>query len=290
MSLQRNIAAEYDFFNGLLGYFVPAWGTGHVLTTVSIGDHVFSLSAGQIVASVIIVFLTHLNARGLRAGSLVQNIFTFLKLGAITAFILFGLWVTRGSAAPTTGPPALGGASLLTGFGVALIAALWAFDGWSNLNFSAGEVKDPGRTLPRALILGTVAVTVIYLLTNAAYLRALSIPEMQGVTRVAERAATVLFGPGATAIIAASVLVSTFGATNGTILTGGCTTRWRKTVCSSIRWPACIRSTARLMLLYGFRGSGPACSVLLGPSTSCLHTPCLPHLSCTEPQRPRCSL
>ena len=216
-----SIAAVAVGFASYLGYFVPAWGTGHVLTTVSIGDHVFSLSAGQIVASVIIVFLTHLNARGLRAGSLVQNIFTFLKLGAITAFILFGLWVTRGSAAPTTGPPALGGASLLTGFGVALIAALWAFDGWSNLNFSAGEVKDPGRTLPRALILGTVAVTVIYLLTNAAYLRALSIPEMQGVTRVAERAATVLFGPGATAIIAASVLVSTFGATNGTILTGG---------------------------------------------------------------------
>ncbi|MGH9334105.1 MAG: APC family permease, partial [Vicinamibacteria bacterium] len=216
-----SIAAVAVGFAAYLGYFVPEWGTDHVLVTVSSGNFVLSLTAGQVVASVIIVFLTHLNARGLRAGSLVQNVFTFLKVGAIAAFVLFGLWWTRGNALPEAQVAVVRENSLLTGFGVALIAALWAFDGWGNLNFSAGEIKDPGRTLPRALILGTAAVTVIYLLTNWAYLRALSIPEMQGVTRVAETAATALFGPGATSMIAAAVLVSTFGATNGTILTGG---------------------------------------------------------------------
>jgi APA family basic amino acid/polyamine antiporter len=191
-----------------------------VVTSFTLASFEVSVSSGQIVASLLIVLLTWLNARGLREGSLVQNVFTFLKLGAIGAFVLFGLFWTRTAPPAASETTSVSGTALLTGFGVALMAALWAFDGWSNLTFSAGEVKDPGRVLPRALILGTIAVTAIYLLTNWAYLRALSIGEMQGVTRVAETAATALFGPGATSMIAGAVLVSTIGATNGCVLTG----------------------------------------------------------------------
>jgi APA family basic amino acid/polyamine antiporter len=112
------------------------------------------------------------------------------------------------------------GTPSIAGFGVALVAALWAYDGWINLTFSAGEIRDPARNLPRGLILSTAIVMAAYLLVNAAYLRALPIGEMQGVTRIAEKAATALFGATGATLIAAAVAVSTFGATHGTILTG----------------------------------------------------------------------
>lgn len=215
-----SIAAVAVGFATYLGYFVPSLGTENALVSFPVLGREVVVSAGQVVASVVILLLTYINVVGLREGSRVQNVLTFLKVGAIGIFILFGLWVGGGSGSITPGGRGLETPGLMTGFGIALIACLWAYDGWSNLNFSAGEIKDPGRTLPRALIFGTICVTVIYLLTNAAYMRALSIPEMQGVTRIAEKAATSLFGANATNFIALAVLVSTLGATNGTILTG----------------------------------------------------------------------
>jgi len=216
-----SIAAVAVGFAAYLGYFAPALGTENVLLTVALPGRAFALSAGQVVAAAIIFLLTAANVAGLRWGTRIQNVFTFLKVAAIAGFVLFGFWADPGSGSNEPVASALDEpTTLLGGFGVALIAALFAFDGWSNLNFSAGEIKDPGRTLPRALILGTAAVTLIYLLMNAVYLHALGIPEMQGVTRVAEKAATVLFGEGASGMIAGVVLVSTFGGTNGTILTG----------------------------------------------------------------------
>ncbi|MFQ5789390.1 MAG: APC family permease [Acidobacteriota bacterium] len=216
-----SIAAVATGFSLYLGYFAPSLGTENVLAAVPIAGSTFTLSAGQVVAAAVTVFLTAMNVTGLRSGAIVQNVSTFLKVTALAALILLGFWFARGSVLDISLETYPGeGVSLLSGFGVALIAVIWSYDGFINLTFSAGEIKDPGRTLPRALVLGTAVVTVIYVLTNAVYLLALPIPEMQGVLRVADKTASTLFGPTATTFIAAAVLVSTFGSTNGTILTG----------------------------------------------------------------------
>jgi APA family basic amino acid/polyamine antiporter len=212
-----SIAAVAVGFAAFIGYFVPALGTENVLAVTSLAGRTFSLSAGQVLAAVVIVGLTALNVRGVRLGSNVQNVFTFLKLGALAAFVVLGFAIGSGAG---TAPSRAPGTASLAGFGLALVAALWAYDGWINLTFSAGEIRDPARNLPRGLILSTAIVMVAYLLVNAAYLRALPIGEMQGVTRIAEKAATALFGPTGATLIAAAVAISTFGATHGTILTG----------------------------------------------------------------------
>ena len=216
-----SIAGLATGFAVYLGYFAPSLGTENVIAAVQVAGNTLTLSAGQVVAAAVIVFLTAMNVIGLRSGALVQNVSTILKVAALAGLILFGLWFARGSVPNLSLETHSGeGVSLLSGFGVALIAVLWAYDGFSSLNFSAGEVKDPGRTLPRALVLGTAGVTVLYLLTNAVYLLALPISEMQGVLRVADKAASTLFGPTATAFVAVAVLVSAFGSINGTIFTG----------------------------------------------------------------------
>jgi APA family basic amino acid/polyamine antiporter len=211
------IAAVAVGFATFVGYFAPPLGTENVLAGVTVAGRTLSVSAGQLVASAVIVGLTALNVYGLRLGSSVQNVLTSLKLAALAAFVAFGFTAAREGGTASSGAP---GTATLAGFGVALVAALWAYDGWINLTFSAGEIRDPARNLPRGLILSTVIVMVAYLLVNAAYLRALPIGEMQGVTRIAEKAATALFGPTGAALIAAAVVLSTFGATHGTILTG----------------------------------------------------------------------
>jgi APA family basic amino acid/polyamine antiporter len=101
-----------------------------------------------------------------------------------------------------------------------MIAVLWTCEGWYFLTFAAGEVKDPQRNLPRALVCGILALTTIYLLVNLAYLYALSIDEMKGVTRIAERAASTLIGPSGATFVALTVLVSTLGANVAAILAG----------------------------------------------------------------------
>ena len=101
-----------------------------------------------------------------------------------------------------------------------MIAVIWTYDGWNNINFAAGEIKNPKRNLPFSLIIGVLGVTAIYVAVNYIYLYALPIGEMTGVVRVAEKAATFLFGGIAASLISAAVVISTFGALNGTILTG----------------------------------------------------------------------
>ena len=215
------IAAVATGFAVYLGYFLPALAIDNVLVSGSLAGATVSLSAGQFVAVATIIGLTAMNVLGLRFGALIQNVSTVLKIAAIAIFVALGLWVGSGSACEL--PTPVGGVdsgSLFSGFLIALIAVLWSYDGFSNLNFSAGEIKDPARTLPRALVLGTAAITVTYLLVNVVYVLALPITEMQGVLTVAERAASALLGPSAAVFVAAAVVISTFGSTNGSILAG----------------------------------------------------------------------
>ncbi len=161
-----------------------------------------------------------INIVGLKWGSLVQNVTTVAKYGGLMLIIILaftlGLPKTGGHFTPANPP----GSFSVSAFGLALVSVLWAFDGWGDLTKVGGEVKDPRRNMPRAIILGTIAVVVIYLLANVAYLSVLSVDEIRGARLVAADVAQNLIGPIGVTLVSITVLLSTFGSVNGSLLTG----------------------------------------------------------------------
>jgi amino acid transporter len=133
----------------------------------------------------------------------------------IVVAIAIGLPKTGGHFTPVAPP----GSFSIAPFGLALVSVLWAYDGWADLAFISGEVKDPERNLPRALILGTVAVVAIYLLANVAYLSVMSVEEVRHSKLVAADVALRLVGPVGVTFVSITVMLSTLGTLNGSILT-----------------------------------------------------------------------
>ena len=215
--MSGGIAALAVAFGVYLGSFFPWFSIGHRLLAVPVGGWTWTLSGGQVAAVGAILVLTAVNHLGVREGAAVQNALTVLKVAAVVAFVGFGLLVpARASVALAAPLPAAG--SLLAAFGVCMIAALWTYDGWYGLTFSAGEMRNPGRNLPLGLIAGTGIVTVLYVTLNGVYLRALPLAEMAATPRIGETAAAALFGAGGARAVAAAVVVSTFGCLSATIL------------------------------------------------------------------------
>ena len=176
----------------------------------------------RVVAALAIVALGATNARSVRWSAAVQNASTWAKVLAIVglslAIFLFG---DRSAGALAGAGVAPGPApASWTGAGIALIAVLWAYDGWGELLYAAGEVKDPERNLPRALIGGSLVVASVYLLVNAAYVWVMPVSEIAASEHVASDAATRVFGPVGASVVAGLVVVSTFGALNATLLGG----------------------------------------------------------------------
>ncbi len=210
------IAAIAAGFGQYLGAFVPFCSDSHVLLALPLGRWTWRIDGSQLAGALAILLLTGINYLGLREGTGVQNVVTLAKLGALLALIAFGLvWPTpvpspAWSAAPT--------GSVLAGVGVGLIAALWSYDGWYAATNLAGEMRAPERDLPRALIGGTLLATLLYLLVNLVYLRALPLETLRHTTRVGEAAAAALFGPVGARLIVVAVLLSTFGCISSTIL------------------------------------------------------------------------
>ncbi len=233
-------AAVAIAFAKYLGTLVPKLGEKYVLATVPLGkllpDALVAklpgallhpqINSAQLVACGVIGLLTAVNIRGIREGTVVQNVFTILKVAALSALIVAGL--LRGGdtshffplVATTTGPDAKAG--FLAGLAVALSFALFAYDSWYTVTFVAEEVHDTHRTLPRAMVLGCLLVTVLYVLTNIVYLLVLPIGQITAATenRVAESVAVVLFGRVSSTLVIVAILVSTFGCLNGQILAG----------------------------------------------------------------------
>jgi len=212
-------------FAEYFGYFFPSLSTNKIIfsSVINLFNHpiTYSLSAGQLVGVGVIIFLSIFNYIGVGFGKIIQNLFTILKIGTIVAIIVLGFSIGKGTAVNLSlNPTGMDFGQLIVGFGIALVAISWAFDGWNNVNFVAGEIKNAKRNLPLALILGTLGITALYILTNYIYLYALPINDMIGVVRIAEKATSYLFGTSTGAIISAAVIISTFGALNGSILTG----------------------------------------------------------------------
>jgi APA family basic amino acid/polyamine antiporter len=171
---------------------------------------------GQLFAIGLIALLGWLNYFGVKLGGEVQVAVTAIKVALIAIVILAGLFLGHPHAAPAT--PV--GTATFTGFIAALVAALWAYDGWNNVSMVSSEIRNPQKNLPLALIGGTLAVIVIYMLANAAYFRMMTPHEVAGADRVAaDMMRKIWQAPGANAVSIAA-MISIFAALNGSILTG----------------------------------------------------------------------
>ena len=190
-----------------------------------------SVSSVQLVALAVIAVLTASNATGLKAGTRTQNAFTAAKVAALLALAVAGLLLGRasaGAAPPGSSFPGdapgqtVSGFALAAAFAGALVGPLFSQSAWTNVTFAGEEVRDPGRSLPFALLAGCATVTVLYLATNVAYLRALPFAGIQHAPedRVGTAAAAALFGGAGPPLVAAAIMVSTFGCVNGLVLSG----------------------------------------------------------------------
>lgn len=200
------IAAIAMVFARYLGHFVPLGDAG-----IRIG------AVGSI------VLLSAVNYVGVRWGSALQTLFTVLKLLALVAIIALGLAYGVGSADPV----AVQSATVQESFGItaggfmqAMIAGLFAYGGWHMVTYAAGETMDPVRTIPRALIIGTLIVTAAYIAVNAAYLAVLPFDQLVASQRVAADFASAALGDAAGSVLAALVIISTLGGMTGIILAG----------------------------------------------------------------------
>ncbi len=165
-----------------------------------------------------IAFFTLVNSLGVSMGKTVQNVLTVIKVGGLVSMV--ALLYAKGSAALIGGHLFIAGAHHLplAPFGVALVAVLWAYDGWHMVSFTAGEIRDPGRTLPRSLLIGTLLTTMIYLFANVAYYAVLTPDAIRATDRVAAAAVQVALGPQAGLFISILIIVSILGAINGVML------------------------------------------------------------------------
>jgi APA family basic amino acid/polyamine antiporter len=172
------------------------------------------------IAAAAILFTATFNYVGLKWGSLVQNITTLAKTGAL--LIIIGLALSIGL--PRTGghftPAVPAGSFGFARFGLALVSVLWVYDGWADVSFVGGEVKNPERNLPRVLIFGTLIIIALYLLANVGYLAVLPVSEIRQSKLVAADVAQRLIGTAGVVFVSAAVMVSTFGTLNGSVMTG----------------------------------------------------------------------
>jgi APA family basic amino acid/polyamine antiporter len=215
------IAALAVGFAEYFGYFFPSVSPQAILFKSNLLGLPYSLSAGQIVAVLAIVVLSGINYFGVKSGVFVQNIFTVLRIACLGFLIILGWLIGKKSGIQDVDQIfSSRGAFNLKFTGLALFAVLWTYDGWYSVNCTAGEIKNPRRNIPLSLLLGTMGVTLIYLLTNIIYLSALPLEKISGVARVGELAASSLFGPKAASLMAGGITIAIFGCLSATILYG----------------------------------------------------------------------
>jgi basic amino acid/polyamine antiporter, APA family len=217
------LAAVAVAFAKFAGVFVP-WISAHNRLA---GVGRFGVSSQQLVAIAVLVLLSWVNTIGVRTGARVQNVFTFAKVGALLGLVFLGLAVGSHPQAVAENFGHFWGHADWTFatirlVGVAMVGALFSADAWNNVTFTAGEIRNPRRNVPLALALGVAIVSVLYIACNLVYLRTLPLEAIQHAPedRVATAAASVILGPIAVRVMAAAIMISTFGCLNGMILAG----------------------------------------------------------------------
>jgi amino acid transporter len=171
------------------------------------------------IAAAAIAVTATFNYVGVRWSALVLNLTTLAKYGGLLFIILLALAIGLPRTGGHFAPAVPAGSFSVSAFGLALVSVLWAFDGWADLSFVAGEVREPRRTLPRAIVVGTLAVIAIYLLANVGYLAVMPVEEIRHSRLVAADVAQRILGAPGVVLVAATVMLSTFGTLNATLLT-----------------------------------------------------------------------
>jgi len=227
-----SIAAIAYIFSGYLEYFFPAphlspawesWGFSIPIAGVNVLDMYPLKDIGlKMMTIVLIMFLTIVNYFGVVFGGIVNNIFTVLKSLAI-AFIVFAAFAFGHGHVANFSPMVntafqYPSGTLLGGIILALSGAFWAYDGWNNITYLGAEIKEPQRNIPRALFIGVGFVIVVYTLVNFAYLYIFPVNQIAGSNLIASDVMRNAVGEWGGAFVAVAVMVSTFGTTNGTIL------------------------------------------------------------------------
>ncbi|HET6201105.1 MAG TPA: amino acid permease [Candidatus Acidoferrales bacterium] len=231
------VAIAFARFSGVL--FPRISEDNYLIHPIHVSSgYAFSLSTAQLLAIAMIVILTWTNSRGLEYGKIVQNVFTVAKTGALLALIVLGFtvglnldvvrqnfthaWTAVGVTPVASGVSAVTAFGLFAAICVAQTGSLFSADSWHDIAFTAGEVKDPKKNLPRALAMGTIIVIVLYLLANVAYLVVLPLSAIQHAPsdRVATAMLQRIFPVAGAALMAAAIMVSTIGTINALTLAG----------------------------------------------------------------------
>src|SRR6202795_1175656 len=205
-----------------MGNIVPAISQQHVMFT-AVG---IAFTRTHAVGLVLIAILTVVNVFGLRWGALLNNVSTWTKFTAMAGFVVLGFalgkghWTNFTAHAPGGLSMGLSPRQLISALGVGLIAVFWAYDGWVYITWVAGEVKDPRRNVPLAMVLGVLAVGAIYLAMNLTYVYAMPLNEIAKYETIAHAAATKLFSPAAAVWLSAMIAISCFSAAAACTLSG----------------------------------------------------------------------
>ena len=166
-----------------------------------------------------ILFLTGVNCLGVKVGGGLQNVFAFIKVGAVLGVIVLGF--TLGTGADVSWTPLVQektGTSLMGGLSLAILGVLFAYNGWFFVTFVASEIKNPERSIPRSILTGLAIVATVYILANIVYLTVLSFDELQTSRRVAADTLQVLVGPTGAMVISAAIMLTTFGTVNAQLM------------------------------------------------------------------------
>ena len=234
------IAAVAVAFARFSGIFFPGIGESrYLISPIHIGStYALSLSTAQLLGIAVIVFLTWTNSHGLEYGRIVQNVFTSSKIAALLGLIVVTLFLGWNASAvhanfsdfwsPRGVTPIAAGLSAATAFGlfvalcVSQVGSLFSSDAWNNITFTAGEVRAPQRNIPLSLALGTFLISALYLATNLGYLVTLPLAAIQHAPsdRVATAALQAIFPGLGVRLMAATIMISTFGCINGLVLAG----------------------------------------------------------------------
>ena len=212
------IAAAAVGLAGYLGRFIPAAGDTAPWVRTELGPLTFAVSPQSVIALTAIAGLTMVHIVGIGPGRIVQNVLAGLKVLVLVVFVAFGFSIGQGSVSHFT---AVGGPVTVSAWALALIPVMFSYSGWNAASYVAEEMRDPGRNVPLAMGIGTVAVVLIYLLMNVLYVYALPVASLAAVdVRVVDAAADQLFGSGVAAPLAAASVVMIAASISAMILAG----------------------------------------------------------------------
>ena len=207
-------------FNEYMSFFFPVLGSKDVLFSAALPLVSINVTTGTLFSIFVVLAISTLHCIGVRQGTVTQNILTVIKIGSLVGIILLGIFVGKGSTenfSPLFEWDKIAKSSV---FASAFIPAIFAYSGWNAIIYIAGEVRDPERNLPKALLMGNLIVIALYLAINMVYIYGVPVTEMKGAARISEVATTALFGYPTSAWITALITISILGALNVVTMLG----------------------------------------------------------------------